>query len=277
MNYICMRFPNFRQKVVTLSYDDGLKWDRDLISIMSKYGLKGTFNLNSGSFAGNPGERKLTAREAIELYTSTGNEVAVHGHKHLSLGVYPLSTGMYDVILDRIELEKLVGYTVRGMAYANGSFDDASVNMLPASGIVYARTTYSTEGFDLPQDWFRLHPTCHHNNPRLMELAREFTDAPIRPGWNGNVLRLFYLWGHSHEFDDRNNWHVIEEFASFIGNRDDIWYATNIEIYDYVKAYEALQFSASASFVHNPTATDVYINYRGAEILIPSGKTVSIG
>jgi len=271
-----MRFPNFCQKAVTLSYDDGVKWDRDLIAIMSKYGLKGTFNLNSGYFAENPGERRLTAEEAIELYTSSGNEVAAHGYKHLSLAAYPRSTGMYDVILDRMELEKLVGYTVRGMAYANGSFDDEVVAMLPACGIVYARATHATEAFDLPKDWLRLHPTCHHNNPRLMELAREFVDIQPHPRWVRNLPKLFYLWGHSYEFNDSNNWHVIEEFASFIGNREDIWYATNIEIYDYVKAFEALQFSANSSFVHNPTATDVYLCYRGTNILVPSGKTVTL-
>ena len=45
---------------------------------------------------------------------------------------------------------------------------------------------------------------------------------------------MFYLWGHSYEFDENDNRDVIEKFAEFVGGRDDIWYATNIEIYDYV-------------------------------------------
>lgn len=43
-----IRFPNFKLKAVTLSYDDGVRQDKRLIAIMKKYGLKGTFNLNGG-------------------------------------------------------------------------------------------------------------------------------------------------------------------------------------------------------------------------------------
>ena len=38
MNYSQMRFPNFRKKAVTLSYDDGVKFDKRLMEIMDKYG-----------------------------------------------------------------------------------------------------------------------------------------------------------------------------------------------------------------------------------------------
>lgn len=51
MRYTMMRFPGFRRKALTLSYDDGVVNDRRLIEIMNKYGLKGTFNLNSGLFS----------------------------------------------------------------------------------------------------------------------------------------------------------------------------------------------------------------------------------
>ena len=42
-----MRFPEGRQKTLTLSYDDGPVQDIRLIDIMNHYGIKGTFNLNS--------------------------------------------------------------------------------------------------------------------------------------------------------------------------------------------------------------------------------------
>ena len=35
-------------KAVTFSYDDGVTQDRRLIELFNKYGLKGTFNINSG-------------------------------------------------------------------------------------------------------------------------------------------------------------------------------------------------------------------------------------
>ena len=36
-----------KRKAITFSYDDGVTQDIRLIELMNKYGLKGTFNLNS--------------------------------------------------------------------------------------------------------------------------------------------------------------------------------------------------------------------------------------
>ena len=40
-------------KTVTFSYDDGTTQDIRLIELLNKYGLKCTFNLNSGLFSKN--------------------------------------------------------------------------------------------------------------------------------------------------------------------------------------------------------------------------------
>ena len=39
---------NGKNKALTFSFDDGVRQDIRLIEIFNKYGLKGTFNLNSG-------------------------------------------------------------------------------------------------------------------------------------------------------------------------------------------------------------------------------------
>ena len=88
MNKVYVCFPNFKMKALTLSYDDGVRQDKRLISIMQKYGLKGTFNINSGLFDDKyEGVEKgrMTVKEALELYNNSGMEVAVHGYKHFSL------------------------------------------------------------------------------------------------------------------------------------------------------------------------------------------------
>ena len=82
--YTFMRFPNFRKKALTLSYDDGVIYDEKLIAIMDKYGLKGTFNINSGRFD-EPHPRLLSEDRAIALYKDSGHEVAVHSYTHPSL------------------------------------------------------------------------------------------------------------------------------------------------------------------------------------------------
>ena len=156
------------------------------------------------------------------------------------------------------------------MAYPFGTYSDEVIDALRKCGICYSRTVVSTGNFSFPKEWLTLHPTCHHNNPNLMGLAKHFVeDTSTQPSENW----LFYVWGHSYEFDQDNNWHVMEEFAEYVSHRDDIWYATNIEVYDYVKAYESLQVSVDESIIHNPTAIDVWFWKNGTTHCIKGGET----
>ena len=123
----------------------------------------------------------------------------------------------------------------------------------------------------MPQNWLAFNPTCHHKNPKLMELAEKFVSTEFNSRY---YLWMFCLWGHSYEFDEDNNWEVIERFAEFVGGRDDIWYATNIEIYDYVNAYKNLQISVDKRIIHNPSDIDVWIYDDKETFVIKAGETL---
>lgn len=272
-----VRFPDFKRKAVTLSYDDGPRQDKRLIEIMKKHGLKGTFNLNSGCFAKEYcGVEKgaMTVKEALDLYLPSGMEVAIHGYKHMSLPKVDFAMATNDICQDRKELERIFGRIINGMAYANGAYSDEIVEMLKANGVKYARTVISTESFNLPTDWLRLPTTCHHKNPRLMELARSFVEQEEHPYFWRNAPIMFYLWGHSYEFDNNDNWNVIEEFAEYIGGREDVWYATNSEIFNYLEASDRLEFSMDATRIHNPTATKIWLDLFGKKLTVSPGETV---
>ena len=272
-----IRFKDGKRKALTLSYDDGVVQDIRLAEIMKKNGIKGTFNINSGTYLDeetvreeNYGRMKLS--ESKVLYTNSGNEVAVHAYTHPRLELLDTTEVLSEVIEDRKSIEKEYGTIARGMAYPFGTYSDKVIEALKMCGICYSRTTKATESFGLPENWLTLDPTCHHNNPRLMELAKQFVEED--PRWGG--VWMFYLWGHSYEFDDNDNWNVIEEFCEYMGGRDDIWYATNIEIYDYVKAYENLQTSVDKKIIHNPSNTDVWAEHNGKVIKIKAGETVTL-
>lgn len=269
-----MKYPGFLSKAVTLSYDDGNAADKRLAEIMVKYGIAGTFNV--GTLPEESGTGKLSKSEACEIYSQQGIEVAVHGARHLTWTEVEPAVAARDVMANREDLEKTFGKIVNGCAYPNGAYNDTVVDILRNSGIKYARTVISTEDFKLPTDWLRLPATCHHDNPRLFELVDKFLAIENQPYFWRNKPRLFYLWGHSYEFDRNNNWSVIEEFCKKIGGKDDIWYATNGEIYDYTLAFQRLVFSVDLSYVENPSAIDVYINVLNKEIVVPAGKTVEI-
>lgn len=274
MSYIFMRFPGGKAKALTLSYDDGVEQDIRLMEIMDANGLKGTFNLNSGLYAPEGTvypeghiHRRMTEKQVTELYARSGHEVAVHGLTHPFFEQLPENMLMWEVLKDRENLEKQFGTIVRGLAYPFGGYNDQVVECLKKAGIAYARTVISSHDFKLPQDWLRLEATCHHRDPKLMELAKKFVE-----GTPNRESRLFYLWGHSYEFEDCDNWNVIEAFASYVGGREDIWYATNIEIYDYMQAYGRLEFSADGKLVCNPTATDLWLDKDGTVCCVKAGE-----
>ena len=102
-----MRFPGFLEKAVTLSYDDGRSFDKRLIEIMSKNGIKGTFNLNSNNYLTD--SFPIKAEELKEIYLDTGNEIAVHGVDHLSLALTDPGEATHSIVADRERIYSVCG------------------------------------------------------------------------------------------------------------------------------------------------------------------------
>lgn len=277
MANLFMRFPGGVGKCLTLSYDDGVIQDRRLMGIMKEHGLKGTFNLNSGTYADKEYDdyhtthRRLPKEAALELYKDSGFEVASHAVTHPFLEQLPAAECTREILEDRAAHERDYGTIVRGFAYPYGTYNDTVIAALRACGIVYARTVWSSHSFDIPSDWLVLRPTCHHGEPELPELTDKFVNQ--KPG---SAPWLFYLWGHSYEFDFNNNWDIIEKFAAATGHRGDIWYANNIEVYDYVRAYNQLIFSADMKKAVNNSALTLWFEYDGRIYEIKGGSSLEL-
>ena len=283
MRYRFIRFPEGRAKALTLSYDDGCSEDIRFSDLLTSYGIKCTFNLNSDAMRG---EKALTKEQITEHMLSKGHEIAIHGANHRALGVQRPIEGIRDVLDCRIELENRYGMIIRGMAYPDSGIrrflNDASYesvkNYLSELDIAYSRTLGGdNDNFDLPCDWHAWMPTAHHDNPKIFEYVDSFLGIDIENARSvGRRPRLFYLWGHSYEFERKNNWDHIEKICQKLSGKDDIWYATNIEIYDYVKAYHSLVYSADGTLVYNPTLIKVWFNLDGTLYSVASGETIRI-
>jgi peptidoglycan/xylan/chitin deacetylase (PgdA/CDA1 family) len=258
-------FPEGKFKVLTMSYDDGKAADRRLIEIFNNNGIKGTFHINSGMLG--EGER-IPAEEVKTLYE--GHEVSTHTLTHPTIARCPKEQIVQQILEDRINLEKLVGYTVRGLSYPNGSYNRQIKDVLPHLGIEYSRVVGSTRGFALPEDLFQWQATCHHNT-ELMKLAESFVALNKR-----QYLYMMYVWGHSYEFDNDNNWELIEGFCKYVSNKEDIWYATNIEIVDYLKALDNLKFAGDCSFVFNPSSITLWLSVNGNIVEVKGGEQVQL-
>ncbi len=142
MSPISFSWPHGKAGALTSSWDDGTIYDRNLVSIFNRYGLKGTWNLNSGMLgltAAQSGWKDyIDAAEVKDLYS--GHEVACHTVHHPLLHRLPKERIFSEVIEDRRNLERLVGYPVRGMALPFAHACDAWVStQLQAAGILYLR------------------------------------------------------------------------------------------------------------------------------------------
>lgn len=283
MRYFFLRFPEGKFKALTLSYDDGVRADERFSKTLNRYGIKCTFNINS-AFVG-VGD-KLTYEELQTLLIDCGHEVAVHGERHMAPGIVPPVRGMADVINCRLTLERELGRIVRGMAYPdtgvtrmfNGNSYETIRAYLQAAGITYSRTLGGdNNSFSLPDDWYQWMPTAHHQNPKLFDWCDEFLSMHEEDVYlTRRHPKLFYLWGHSYEFDRNNNWERLEEFCERMSGQEDVWYATNGEIYDYITAYNSLVMSADCTRVYNPTLRKIWFFADGKQYSIEPGETITV-
>lgn len=266
MNKVYCCYPGGKHKALTMSYDDGKVQDRRLVALFNQYGIKGTFHLNSG-LLNDP--NRVQPEEFAALYA--GHEVACHTVTHPTIARCPLPEVAEEVLADRRALERVMGYPVRGLSYPNGSLSREIEALLPMCGIRYSRVVGSSGHFGLPENPYRWQATCHHNH-RLLELGEQFNALHKQ-----QYLYLMYVWGHSYEFDDRDNWELIERFCALVGGREDVWYCTNIEFMDAMDDFARLQFAADNAFVHNPSARDCWIRVNDGEpMCIPAGQTVQL-
>ena len=230
-----------KKKALTFSFDDGVKQDLRLIEIFNRYGLKGTFNINS-ALLGKEGvvfhfgrtlcHNKVTKEQLATAYR--GHEIAVHTLTHPRLTTLSEEEIVKEVEEDRKALEEISGQKVVGMAYPGGEInhDERVVEIISRrTNVRYARTIISTNDLSVArEDRYRYHPTCHILQSNMDDLVDEFLS------YEGEEDKLLYLWGHAYELDagDVNangmDWEKFEKLCQKLSGRADIYYATNAEI-----------------------------------------------
>lgn len=225
-----------KNKILTFSYDDGVSQNIRLIELFNKYGMKATFNLNSGFCGQNwtltregvvVDHNKPRAEDVRHIYE--GHEVAAHTLTHPLLpAIADEAEIIRQVEQDRLALSELCGYEVVGFAYPGGGINyDGRVSKIirENTGVRYCRTIVSSHSFDVQDDLYEFKPTVYHHGEwdKLFELGEKFLSL------KSDKKQVFYVWGHSYEFDIHNTWDRFEEFLRMMSNKDDILYVTNKE------------------------------------------------
>lgn len=271
-----MLFPQGKSKALILSYDDGPVQDRQMVALMNQYKLIGTFHINSNKLGT---QNYLTKAEIKSLFA--GHEVSVHTANHPSLSALSKMDVVYEVVEDRKELERLVEYPVRGMAYPFGNNNEAVVDAINGLGIEYARTVDDTHNFKIPDKFLQWHPTIHkfakayfvegkpENDKKELERFYQVIDEFL----STKELALLEVWGHSWEMgNSTSKWAETKKFFQRIANNPTIHYTSHIDLVDYIHAFRNLKFSIEKNRVYNPSSITVFFQFAGRIYSVLPGK-----
>ena len=252
-------YPNGNHKALIMSYDDGLDDDIALAQLFDRYGIIGTFHLNSGLldtraiwYQGKPNEFLGTylSKDTL-LYVFKNHEIAVHGTYHKALIGLSDEEILEEINVDIENLTILSDRKISSMAYAFGSTNDHVAEVIGTTPLTNARTVKPSYNFELPQDYYLWNPTCHDSE------ALEYLEAYL--SLDSPSLSLFYVWGHSWELRDTLRNQNILKFCNEIGDRDDIWYTGAGDFADYHASLKVLEIGPQQ--IVNPEGNGV-VYYR---------------
>ena len=275
-----MLFPEGKTKALILSYDDGRTDDRQLVKLMNKYHLMGTFHLNSKKLGI---ATYLNKTEIKDLFI--GHEVSVHSANHPNLPDISKIGIIYEILEDRKELERLIGYPVRGMAYPFGNTNDAVIETITGLGIEYARTVGDSYNFEVPKDFLRWLPTMHQfakaywepNQPEKDKKELELFYKKIEDFLQTKELAVLDIWGHSWEMGiDQNKWDETEKFFKVLANNQAVYYTKQIDLVDYINAFRNLKFAVNKNMVTNTSAINVFIKINNKVFKVLAGTSMNL-
>ena len=283
MVYNFIRFPGGKPKAVTFSYDDGSSTDIRLVETFNKYGLKCTFNLVGQKIEKGSGLSKDFIKSEI---LAKGHEIATHGYLHKAPDSIRTIEAIRDTLDTRLILEREFGGIIRGFAFPDRSVHKSATpelysrvkNYLTELDIVYARTGgEDNDRFSLPDDFYNWAPSAHHDNPKLLEYIDSFLSLDLDKVYRSRRdAKLLYIWGHSHEYESNGNWDRLDTICERLSGKEDVWYATNMEIYEYVTAFRSLIYSADGNTVYNPTLKELWFDVDKTLYHISPGETLTI-
>lgn len=228
-------YPNGKRKAFVLTYDDGVLQDVRLVLLLNKYGLKGTFNLNSllmeREFVWQHEKigpvRRLPNAIAAHLYE--GHEVASHSCTHPDLTNMSREAILYELGHDRYLLEQLTGQQVKGFGVPFDYYDGIAVDCVRELGFVYGRGSEETRSYAPLWDPYRQQAGLFH----LSEGLADFVDGFLR---TEEELAACIIVGHSYDLDAENLWDTMEDICRYVSADEEVLSMTHLELVEYQQA-----------------------------------------
>ena len=228
-------YPQGKPKAVVVTYDDGVLQDRPFVALLNRYGLKGTFNLNSGLME-NEFEwihengcviKRLATDSVVPLYQ--GHEIASHSLTHPYMEHLSEEELMAELQMDKANLEKLFGPEIKGFAVPFDYYSERIERCARRCGFAYVRLPEESRSFVPPEDTFNWKAGMFHLDGGLADFVNVFLSA-------SDELAFCQIVGHSYDLDTENMWDAIEDIFKKISADHEVLSMTTIELIEYLRA-----------------------------------------
>ena len=264
-------YPGGRAKAFSLSYDDGVEQDVRLVELLNRYGLTGTFNLNSQLMleqfqwiheSGMP-VRRLSVDAAQGLYD--GHEIASHSLTHPYLHTLPEQEVMRQLGEDKRQLERLFDRQVQGFALPFTDYNDMIACCARKCGFEYVRISEESGNYDPFQPKLYRRAGIFHLRPELKAFVKGFLET-------NRELALCQIVGHSYDLDVADLWPDMEEIFCAVSRNPQVVCLTNLELVRYLEAMEHAQISEHE--IINPTDTELWLCVGERVLTVAPGERI---
>lgn len=228
-------YPDGKTKAFNVTYDDGVLQDREFIHLLNRYGIKGTFNLNSNlmkkEFAWfhdcGMVVKRLSESAARELYQ--GHEIASHTLNHPNMQGLSGEQILNEMSRDKDNLEEIFETKVLGFAVPFNYYSDLIEECAKIVGFEYVRTSDTSGNYDPGMDYFHWEAGIFHLSSDL----EKYVDGFLK---TDEEMAVCQIVGHSYDFVAERNWDSMEALLAKVADQKDIWFTTHIDLIHYLKA-----------------------------------------
>lgn len=203
-------------KFFLLSFDDGTIWDARFVELLNRYGVKCTFNLNSGledfvwQYEDRFPIRRQRLAETVQQYR--GHEVASHSLHHHWLNTLTPPQISREIGEDCETLKEIFGLEEIGFGVPFTACDEREIKII-RKFVRYIRLSAFSDSFALPEDPYHIPIHGLYNDPDIREKIARFAENELEDS-------LFVMAGHSYEFEVLGHWEYIEDLLNYIRSFD---------------------------------------------------------
>lgn len=199
-------------KYFLLSFDDGTIYDKRFVQLLNKYGIKGTFNLNSGLedfvwyYEDKFPIRRQILSETLEQYR--GHEIASHSLHHHWLNTLTPPQISREIGADCETLKEIFGLEEIGFGVPFTACGEREIRII-RKFVRYIRLSEFADTFALPEDPYHIPIHGLYNDADIREKITRFAESGLENA-------LFVMAGHSYELEVLGHWDYMEDLLRFL-------------------------------------------------------------